>query len=271
MSAESEAREDDESGVVRRNSPFGFIHLKMLCDFYYFYYFGNFWFFFFFFFFSKLSDERLKDEQARLVAKYGRELSKDAIRRKLIKKRRYFDSAEYFSRLANRNQGDVAAESDENRANAIPVLVLFKRAPEGFVKHSTTPITTILAPPPTAAATDGKPARSHFDSADWSMSLAGFLEYPLGEKPHPVMLYFTQDKVGIAPHPLSKLSDNASAEADLAEMCEQADEELRSRYGENFKLSPAQRLKIKLRGKKKRFDSADWAISLQSEHQENDN
>ena len=56
-----------------------------------------------------------------------------------------------------------------------------------------------------------------------------------------------------------------------AEMCEQADEELRSRYGENFKLSPAQRLKIKLRGKKKRFDSADWAISLQSEHKdEND-
>jgi hypothetical protein len=217
-----------------------------------------------------LSDERLKDEQARLVAKYGREMSKDAIRRKLIKKRRYFDSAEYFARLANGSHGnndDGVAATDENKANAIPVLVLFKRAPEGFVKHSTTPITTILAPPPG----DGKPARSHFDSADWSMSLAGFLEYPLGEKPHPVMLYFTQDKVGIAPHPHSKLSDNASAEADLAEMCEQADEELRSRYGENFKLSPAQRLKIKLRGKKKRFDSADWAISLQSEHKdEND-
>jgi hypothetical protein len=216
-----------------------------------------------------MSDARLQAEQERLVAKYGRGMSKEAIRRKLIKKRRYFDSAEYFASIARRASNDPAAQQEDDRANAIPVLVLFKRAPEGFVKHSTTPITTILAPPPDTA--DGKPSRKHFDSADWQMSLQGFLEYPIGEKPHPVMLFFTQDKVGIAAHPLSKLSDNAASEADLAEVCEQADEELRSRYGENFKLSPAQRLKIKLRGKKKRFDSADWAISLQSEHQENDN
>lgn len=214
-----------------------------------------------FFHLIQLSDARLQAEQERLTVKYGRELSKEAIRRKLIKKRRYFDSAEYFASIARR---PAAADApDDDRANAIPVLVLFKRAPEGFVKHSTTPITTILAPPPDTA--DGKPSRKHFDSADWQMSLQGFLEYPIGEKPHPVMLFFTQDKVGIAAHPLSKLSDAAS-EADLAEVCEQADEELRSRYGENFKLSPAQRLKIKLRGKKKRFDSADWALSLQGDN-----
>jgi len=212
-----------------------------------------------------LEDARLAAEHQRLLSKYGKDLSKDMIRRKLANKRRYFDSAEYFARLSQQAPAtDGAAQVQQQQQREIPVLHLFKRAPEGFVKHSTAPITSILAP---ALGPDGKPSRKHFDSADWQMSLQGFLEYPIGEKPHPVLLYFTQDKVGIAAHPLSKLTEKAN-EADLADMCAQADEELRARYGENFKLSPAQRLKIKLRGKKKRFDSADWALSLQEQGEE---
>lgn len=224
-----------------------------------------------------LEDARLSAEAARLQAKYGRSLTKEMIKKKLAKKRRYFDSAEYFASIAQHHQTAGSAPPAE-----IPVLHLFKRAPEGFVKHSTAPITTLLAPiaataaaassaaapseAPTAASATVKAPRKYWDSADYSLSLQGFLEYPIGEKPHPVMLLFRQDgHIGIAAHPHSKLGSvsTEAAEVAMSDICEQAEAELRSRYGDNFKLSPAQRLKIKLRAKKKDFDSADWALSLQ--------
>lgn len=229
-----------------------------------------------------LDDARLAAEAERLQSKYGRSLTKEMIRKKLAKKRRYFDSAEYFASIAEQHHHAAGSAPPPTE---IPVLHLFKRAPEGFVKHSTTPITTLLAPIAATAAsasasapislggeaplssTSGlKPPRTYWDSADYSLSLQGFLEYPLGEKPHPVMLLFRQDgHIGIAAHPHSKLGSvsTEAAEVAMSEICEQAEAELRSRYGDNFKLSPAQRLKIKLRGKKKEFDSADWALSLQ--------
>jgi hypothetical protein len=71
--------------------------------------------------------------------------------------------------------------------------------------------------------------------------------------------------VGIAAHP--QLGD--SADVAMSEICEQAEAELLKRYGAklaNMRNSPAQRLKLKLRAKKKDFDSADWALELQGAH-----
>merc|ERR1711934_1150482 len=99
------------------------------------------------------------------------------------------------------------------------------------------------------------------------MSLQGLLEYPVGATPHPVMLFFTQDAVGLGVHPLTNIANDE----DVKDMCA-ADDELRRRYGDKVgaKMSPSQRLKLKLRAKKKRFDSADWALSLQSNSHDED-
>jgi hypothetical protein len=233
-------------------------------------------------------DARLTAELERLKAKYGKTLTKAMIAKKLATKRRYFDSAEYFQAVAEQQLGAGQAPSTAADAQALPtpVLHLFKRAPEGFVKHTTLPITSILAPSSAAASSNEastastiaarQTARKYWDSADWSLSLQGFLEFPIGEKPHPVMLLFRPDpdnrdgdsaglSVGIAAHPQL----GSSADVAMSEICEQAEAELLKRYGAklaNMRNSPAQRLKLKLRAKKKDFDSADWALELQGAH-----
>ena len=46
-----------------------------------------------------------------------------------------------------------------------------------------------------------KPVGSYFDSADWSLSLHGLLEYPLNTVPHPIMCHFSKEDVALIAHP----------------------------------------------------------------------
>ena len=194
-------------------------------------------------------DERMKQEHDRLVAKYGKSLSKTMLKKKLNKKRHFFDSADYFRRL---EKGEQEINGDEKSR---PILYCFKRKGTSFEADDS----SSLDVKEMLKKNLSKGGKHHFDSADWCLKLEGLLEYPLGETPHPVMFYFNQDQVGVLSHPGAA----RAPESTLREMCEAADEELRRRYGD--KLTSNQMLRLKLRGKKgtKKFDSAEWALSLQ--------
>mmetsp|Transcript_11135 Transcript_11135/g.18646 ORF Transcript_11135/g.18646 Transcript_11135/m.18646 type:complete len:238 (+) Transcript_11135:86-799(+) len=192
-------------------------------------------------------DERIQKEHDRLLEKYGKSLTNDMIKKKLAQKRKYFDSADYFKRVAEGDQPDENTEA--------PLLYVYTRTPEGDLKRDNKKhnLKEVLA-----AGLQAK--RKHFDSADWAMQLEGVLEHPsLPDKPHPVMFYFSQDSIGVVTHPDAK----GTPESDLKDMCEAAESELRKRYGVAGKLSQKQVLKINLRAKKRQFDSADWALRLQ--------
>ncbi len=152
-------------------------------------------------------------------------------------------------------------------ANTAPSCIFFFRRDESgaLVRNNIEPfserlISQLVQPP-------GK----HFDSADWALSLHGVLEYPRNNA-HPILAHFSHSKdggsvVAIVTHPVH---EKALSSEQLQSIAEEADAQLRKKYG-NFPLPTKNDvLKLKLKGhtpgtaREALFDSADWQLTLKS-------
>ncbi len=84
---------------------------------------------------------------------------------------------------------------------------------------------------------------------------------------HPILAHFSNDNVAIVAHPVHEL---ALSQEQLHAIAQQADEELRKKYGRIPLPTNTGVLKLKLRGhtphdgKANLFDSADWSLTLKN-------
>eukprot|EP01091_Cochliopodium_minus_P021501 TRINITY_DN9876_c0_g1_i1.p1 TRINITY_DN9876_c0_g1~~TRINITY_DN9876_c0_g1_i1.p1 ORF type:complete len:214 (-),score=90.74 TRINITY_DN9876_c0_g1_i1:102-743(-) len=187
-------------------------------------------------------------------SKYGDLQSK--MKNKLLKGA-IFDSADYFLRLSK-----LKEKMGVDKERPISIFEFIRKKEDGTLTN------------PSKLIYDNsylqekyiKPKGAVFDSADWSLALSGIIKTHPTQKPHPIMMYFSNDKTLLIPHPEAV---NDIDENQIYEITKNVDDKLKKKYG-NLDTKDVVKLRLNKKKQNSKFENKeDFYLELNSKNKIN--